>query len=107
MSGPVEAPVRVRLSRQRGWRMPPFTVKVDRSSPFGNPYHGGREAGGESGVDLEMLAKLFRNYLHREGEGAALLERARRELRGWNLACWCPLGGACHADILLDLVNGP
>jgi hypothetical protein len=27
------------------------------------------------------------------------------ELRGKNLACWCPLGQPCHADVLLELAN--
>lgn len=27
------------------------------------------------------------------------------ELRGKNLACWCPLDKPCHADILLRLAN--
>jgi hypothetical protein len=27
------------------------------------------------------------------------------ELRGKNLACWCPLNGPCHADVLLELAN--
>ena len=27
------------------------------------------------------------------------------ELRGKNLACWCPLGSPCHADVLLELAN--
>lgn len=27
------------------------------------------------------------------------------ELRGMNLACWCPLSGVCHADLLLQLAN--
>lgn len=26
-------------------------------------------------------------------------------LRGHDLACWCPLGQPCHADVLLDLAN--
>jgi hypothetical protein len=33
------------------------------------------------------------------------LVRVRDELRGKNLACWCPLGQACHADVLLRLAN--
>ena len=28
------------------------------------------------------------------------------ELRGKNLACWCPLDQPCHADVLLELANG-
>ena len=27
------------------------------------------------------------------------------ELRGHDLACWCPLDQACHADVLLELAN--
>lgn len=33
------------------------------------------------------------------------LERIRTELRGHDLACWCPLGQPCHADVLLELAN--
>ena len=28
------------------------------------------------------------------------------ELRGKNLACWCPLDKPCHADILLEILGG-
>jgi hypothetical protein len=27
------------------------------------------------------------------------------ELRGKNLACWCPLDQPCHADVLLEIAN--
>lgn len=30
----------------------------------------------------------------------------RAELAGRDLACWCPLGQPCHADVLLELANG-
>jgi hypothetical protein len=33
------------------------------------------------------------------------LENVRRELRGKNLACWCPVGGPCHANSLLIIAN--
>lgn len=29
------------------------------------------------------------------------------ELRGLDLACWCPLDQPCHADVLLELANTP
>lgn len=29
----------------------------------------------------------------------------RSDLRGRDLACWCPLDQPCHADVLLDLAN--
>lgn len=28
-------------------------------------------------------------------------------LRGHDLACWCPLGQPCHADVLLEIANQP
>ena len=33
------APVRVQLKRAKGWRMPPGTVKVDRTTKWGNPFN--------------------------------------------------------------------
>lgn len=38
-------------------------------------------------------------------DGTEILEKARRELRGKNLACWCALDQPCHADVLLELAN--
>jgi hypothetical protein len=31
-------PARIQLKRTRGWHMPPDTVKVDRTTRFGNPF---------------------------------------------------------------------
>ena len=31
-------PRRIQLRRSKGWRMPKNTVKVDRSTKFGNPF---------------------------------------------------------------------
>lgn len=33
------------------------------------------------------------------------LASALSELRGHDLACWCPLDQPCHADVLLELAN--
>ncbi|TIT42348.1 MAG: DUF4326 domain-containing protein [Mesorhizobium sp.] len=32
------APIRIQLSRAKGWRMPDNTVKVDRTTKWGNPF---------------------------------------------------------------------
>jgi hypothetical protein len=87
------APRRVQLSRAAGWRMPANTVKVDRSTPWGNPF-----IPGVPPADLtlyECLAKFERHAM-----GLDLTP-----LRGKNLACWCKPGSPCHADILLQLAN--
>jgi hypothetical protein len=38
-------------------------------------------------------------------EQAHLRDAARTELRGKDLACWCPPDQPCHADVLLELAN--
>ena len=30
----------------------------------------------------------------------------RNELRGRDLACYCPLDEPCHADVLIEIANG-
>lgn len=34
------------------------------------------------------------------------VDEIRAELRGHDLACWCPLDQPCHADVLIELANG-
>jgi hypothetical protein len=38
-------------------------------------------------------------------EQAALRQAVDRELKGWDLACYCPPGWPCHADVLLEIAN--
>lgn len=114
-------PERVQLRRTKGWRMPANTVKVDRSNKvFGNPFtaDSAREAGYlEHQPDPRaFLARCFREWLfdpYRWWQGLEADQRKRAifdgldKLRGKNLACWCPLDGPCHADVLLELANRP
>lgn len=37
---------------------------------------------------------------------AAAIIHDSHELRGRDLACWCPLDAPCHAQVLLELANG-
>lgn len=98
-------PHRVQLSRKRGWRMPENTVKLDRSTPWGNPYQAGIDGDG----NLAYVVDCFRTYIERP-EQATLREKAALVLRGKNLACWCPLPepsqpDICHAAVLLEIAN--
>jgi hypothetical protein len=89
-------PERVQLSRKKGWRMPPNTVKVDRSTRYGNSFvmaHEGTRA---------LAIASFRDQA--EGQ-MKCLPAFYEPLRGKNLACWCPLDKPCHADVLLEIVN--
>ena len=104
-------PIRVQLSRAKGWRMPPNTVKVDRSTKWGNPFV---RHGDDVRVDRGAAVIMFCRLLKKEGCWSPKAIRAvtpttladvRTELRGKNLACWCKLGEPCHADVLLRLAN--
>ncbi len=103
-------PRRVQLSRKKGWKMPENTVKVDRTTKWGNPF-----VVGEHGTRAECV-RLFELMLGgllclSTGNGdaqtayMAMARRDREQLRGKNLACWCPPGAACHADVLLVMAN--
>lgn len=95
-----ERPQRVQLHRRKGWRMPPNTAKVDRTTRYGNPYQAGKDGDG----DRAHLVGLYRAYLARP-EQSALVDDIRTALRGKNLACWCPLDEPCHADVLIEIAN--
>ncbi|HUP08534.1 MAG TPA: DUF4326 domain-containing protein [Caldimonas sp.] len=97
-------PQRVKLSRAKGWRMPPHTLKVDRTTRWGNPY-----TPAESGSMTEAVqrhARWMRGELPApDGKPPPTQDEIRAALGGHNLACWCPLDGPCHADLLLKLAN--
>lgn len=108
MPGNDEAPVRVQLSRAKGWKMPPNTVKVDRTTKWGNPFKVG--AKNPYGTITADNRHAWQIYLGFAPQNERLIAAAQAELRGKNLACWCPLpkGGepdACHAAVLLKLAN--
>jgi hypothetical protein len=98
-------PPRVRLSRAAGWRMPDGAVKVDRTTRWGNPFdHRG------PGRDRAVAIHEYGAWL--DGAGPDELPAGKRTVsRSWvlvhlqeladrPLACWCPLDGPCHADVL-------
>lgn len=94
-------PKRIRLSRARGWRLPAGVVNVARPGPWGNPFRIGDRVGGWGVVeDRHQAVTLFRERVHEAPPG-----HRYDELRGRDLACWCPLDGPCHADVLLERAN--
>lgn len=127
-------PGQVQISRARGWRMPVGAVKVDRTTRWGNPFkvlkprskaepwrvaftpfRPGQarpdwaaevEAPGHAG-ELEATGAAQSAFARWLGEPAQaeLVEQARRELRGKDLACWCPIGSPCHRGVWIGLAN--
>lgn len=117
-----DTPRRIQLRRTKGWRMPPNTVKVDRSTKWGNPFTTAKaiEMGyAKPGTANAFVVDCFREWLtpgpasdrwwmgpESDAKKAAMRDDLRT-LRGRNLACWCPLDQPCHADVLLELANAP
>jgi hypothetical protein len=118
----MSGPVRIQLSRKKGWRMPENTVSVVRPTIFGNPFkHDDRALavdafrrhcqGGTQRFEMGPGKLQFAEGQHRNSTHWAWPSWLRDEglamLAGKNLACWCPLDQPCHADVLLELANQP
>jgi hypothetical protein len=101
-------PERIQLRRTKGWRMPDNTVKVDRTTKWGNPFVVGKSGGMYTAkvTDRRHAYLLFKSIAV---DNAKLITDARAELRGKNLACWCPKADpyedCCHAAVLLEIAN--
>ena len=77
-------------ARERG-----LFVRVDRATPWGNPFVIGRD-----GDRATVIARYRDDHLPSRPDLLARLG----ELRGKALGCWCaPL--ACHADVLATAVK--
>lgn len=107
-------PSRFQLKRAKGWRMPSNTVKVDRTTKWGNPFRigskllplTGKNHGKEFTVTHAIAVKMHRTAALGKGKASREFRAlVRRELRGKNLACWCALDKPCHADVLLEIAN--
>lgn len=109
-------PQRIQLRRTAGWRKPEGAVVVSRPSKWGNPYWVGMwiTVPSDRGqhtmkVDAGLAVELYRVQLGmtRRAHGRSLptLDEIRAELRGRDLACWCPVDSVCHADVLLEIAN--
>jgi hypothetical protein len=97
-------PIRVQLRRTKGWRMPPGTRKVDRSTRWGNPWRAGIEGpDGATPADTGEAVARFRRMLRDPALRAqAGYPMDLSPLQGADLACWCRPGEPCHADALLE-----
>lgn len=103
----MSTPHRIQLSRKAGWRKPDGAVVVARPTRWGNPFvvwPKQRDPQGRA-VMVEHVVERFREYLQQHPDGKRIAQAAREQLRGKDLACWCPLGQPCHADVLLEIAN--
>ncbi len=113
------APVRLKLSRRKGFDLQALSiatnglpaVNVARPSKWGNPFIVGKAVGAYTAkvIDLRHAWQLYASIAP---DNERLVAAAQRELRGKNLACWCPKPmpyepDCCHADVPLAIANRP
>lgn len=118
-----DTPRRIQRRRTKGWRKPDNCVIVSRPSRFGNPFTiaDAIEFGGAETIEeaRKLCADVFRSWLRGSSDywmgpkADATRDRilaALPELRGKDLACYCPLPAEgepdhCHAAVLLLAAN--
>lgn len=104
-------PERIQRKRAKGWRMPPDTIIVDRSTKWGNPFRVG--PGRAQAYAVKLFEHMLNGYIAVSADPTmeeqeayrSMLIRDLAELKGKNLACWCRPDQPCHADALLKLAN--
>lgn len=96
--------------------MPAGAIFVGRPTCRGNPWQIRRDRFGWMVQDprwnwypsTEAVARRFAVWSFRRWLLRSDFARRRvriDELRGHDLACWCPLDQPCHADVLIELAN--
>lgn len=84
--------------------MPEDAVYVGRPTVFGNPYRV-QACGGGAVEAVGLFDRLVRSKDRGPWQRLASIALIRSELRGKDLACFCPLDLPCHADVLLEIAN--
>lgn len=72
-----------------------YDVYIGRPSDWGNPFVIGKDG------DRDDVIRKYRNWIMRQPD---LLSRAKKELRGQRIACWCK-PEACHGDVLAEIAD--
>lgn len=112
-----ERPQRIQRKRTAGWRMPEGAVYVGRPTKWGNPWCICRRescdrfhaASARQAAGFYAEAVVARDMADADGRTTNGYVRSSAEIRaalgGRDLACWCPEGRPCHADVLLKIAN--
>lgn len=129
----MSTPKRIQRQRTKGWRTPEGAIYVGRPTRWGNPWRALPTADGwgvfartDNGLEwwlqrvgivskaqaIAITVEQYRMGIVKWAEDEYGSEDepdpvayALDDLRGHDLACWCPLDQPCHADVLLELAN--
>lgn len=105
---PSVKPKRIQLLHTKGWRVPTGTVAVTPRTRWSNSYKvGDPDPITGKPMTAEDAVAWYTAGLDPALNPAAEAERywIRRELRGKDLGCACPVGRSCHVDVLLEIAN--
>ncbi len=95
-------PQRLRFLRFEGKPLPEGAKLVTRPSKWGNPF----KVTKKTPEGHKVVVDQFRDWAL-ASEQAAWRAEVRSNLAGHDLACTCPVGWPCHADVLLQIANSP
>lgn len=75
-----------------------YDVAIDRTSPFGNPYHLGKDG------DRQVVLQKYREYFYRRCANDPEFRRRVLALKGLRLGCWCaPM--LCHGMVIVEYIE--
>lgn len=106
-AGRMRQPKRIQRRRVKGWRLPYGATCVTRPGRWGNPY----KTAAEFRVALEFIDRasvldvLEATFSDEHMQHMIFIHQNAHKLKGFDLACWCPLDAECHADALLEMAN--
>jgi hypothetical protein len=84
--------------------IPDGAVRVDRVTRWGNPHRIGWCKRCTTDHNRQQAIDAYRHDLD-HGLLRVTPGQIRQALTGRDLACWCPPGEPCHADLLLAAAN--
>lgn len=111
----MQKPQRLQRRRVKGFDMQAVSratnglpgKSVCRPGKYGNPFKVG-DFTTDSYLncrDVKQAIEAFGRYLEHDPKGRAVKMDAKKELRGFNLFCFCKEGEPCHGDELLRIAN--
>ena len=77
------------------WKRGKYDVYIGRPGPWGNPFEIGKDG------DRKEVVEKYAEWLLAQPE---LVEKAKEELKGKVLGCWCA-PNLCHGNILEKIAN--
>jgi hypothetical protein len=119
---------RIQRKRTKGWKMPEGAKYVGRPTKWGNPfklspdgwimyYKEGKAFGDpwcyfseHSGFEIKDVVDLYGLWLDgklQKDHPYLPTPPSIEELKGKDLACFCPLDSTCHVDAILKRIKQP